>query len=137
MYLISFLRIRLIGCCRKCYAHSKIALVMQTRAIHSRHHSEGTSSFSLHPGVIPTNLQSADRTLFGTFLRKMVHWHIMPGTVTVADGARTTLFCATSPDAVKNSGQFFIPYGQVNHGPKSGRTTTKLWRSCGRRVIRC
>lgn len=123
----------LIDCCRKRYAHSKLAVIMQTRAIHNRYRSEGISSFSLHPGIMPTNLQSADPTLFGIFIRKMVHWHLMPGSVTVVDGARTTLFCATSPDAAKNSGQFFVPYGKVDHGPDKWTTDDKavheLWEA--------
>lgn len=123
----------LIEYCRKRYAHSKLAVIMQTRAIHNRYRSEGISSFSLHPGISATNLQSADPTLFGTFIRKMVHWHIMPGLVTVADGARTTLFCATNPDATTNSGQFFVPYGKVDHGPDKWTTDDKavqeLWEA--------
>ena len=88
-------------CFRKRYAHSKMALMIHARAIHNRYHSEGISAFSLHTGIAATNLQSADPTLFGTLIRIMVRWHIMPGSISVADNARTTLFCATSPDAVK------------------------------------
>ncbi len=126
--------------CRKRYAHSKLAVIMQTRAIHNHYRSEGISAFSLHPGIIPTNIQSADPTLFGISIRKMIHW-LMPGSVTVADGARTTLFCATSPDAAKNSGHFFVPYGKVDHGP--GKWTTddeavqELWEASNKMLKDC
>ena len=112
-----------------------MALIMQARGIHNRYHSEGISAVSLHPGITATNLQSADPTLFGTFVRKMVHWHIMPGYVPVADSARTILFCATSPDAAKNSGQFYSPRGKVNHGPdkwtNDDKAVIELWEKSG------
>jgi hypothetical protein len=38
----------------------------------------------------------------------------MPGTASVADGARTTLYCATSPEAVKGSGGYSVPYGKMD-----------------------
>ena len=41
----------------------------------------------------------------------------MPGTISVADGARTTLFCATSPKAENHSGGFFVPYAKLDKRP--------------------
>ncbi len=109
---------------------------MQARAVHNRYYDQGISAFSLHPGIVPTNLQSADPTVFGSFIRHMVHWHIMPGSVTPTDGTRTTLFCATSSDAVKNSGQFFLPFGKLD--PRAAKwiddetAVSKLWDESGK-----
>lgn len=38
----------------------------------------------------------------------------MPGTLSVADGATSTLFCATGDAAVANSGGYFAPFGKVD-----------------------
>lgn len=59
-----------------------------------------------------TNLQAADPTFVGSAVRFLVRWHVIPGTVSISDGARTTLFCATSRDAVKDSGGYFMPFGK-------------------------
>ena len=65
----------------------------------------------------------------------------MPGTATVADGARTTLFCATSHDAAKNSGHFFLPYGKVNHGPdkwtNDDKAVEELWEKSKKMLKNC
>lgn len=51
--------------------------------------------------------------------------------VSPQDAARTTLFCAASPDAAANSGGFFVPYGKLDHHPdkwnNNERTVTELW----------
>lgn len=59
-----------------------------------------------------TNLQAADPTFVGSIVRSLTRWRIIPGTISVPDGARTTLFCATSKEAVKDSGGYFVPYGK-------------------------
>ena len=99
--------------CRRRYGHSKLASLIHTRTLHDRLHHHGISAYSLHPGIIHTNLQSSDPTLLGTLLRYAVTLHIIPGTMNVANGARTTLFCATSTEAAKHSGAFFVPFGKL------------------------
>lgn len=61
---------------RKRYGHSKIASIIHARALHNRLHGKGISAYSLHPGIVATNLQTADPSLFGTFLRLMVRWYV-------------------------------------------------------------
>ena len=99
---------------RKRYGHSKLANIVHARAIHTFYRSSGISAFSLHPGIINTNLQKADPTLFGSLIRFVVRRGLIPGTLSVQDGALTTLFCATSPNASKWSGKYIMPFGKVD-----------------------
>ncbi|KAF6229468.1 hypothetical protein HO173_011508 [Letharia columbiana] len=59
----------------KRYGHSKIASITHARALHDRLHGKG---ISVHPGIVATNLQSADPSLFGSFVRHMVRWYVKP-----------------------------------------------------------
>ena len=68
-----------------------MATLIHARALHDRYHSAGISTYSVQPGIVATNLQ--------------------------ADGARTTLFCATSPKAENYSGGCFVPYGKLDKRP--------------------
>lgn len=94
-----------------------MASLIHARALHNRYYSAGISTYSVQPGIVATNLQAADPSLFGSFVRRTVRWGIIPGTISVADGARTTLFCATSPKAENHSGGFFVPYGKLDKRP--------------------
>ncbi|MCJ1460130.1 hypothetical protein MMC28_010509 [Mycoblastus sanguinarius] len=109
------------------YGHSKIASTIHARALHNRLSRQGISAFSLHPGIIYTNLQAADTSIFpGVFLRYAVRWGIIPGVISPTDGARTTLFCATSPRAVENSGGYFMPIGKLDKRPDKWNNDDKL-----------
>lgn len=114
----------------KRYGHSKIASITHARALHDRLHGKGTSAHSAHPGIVATNLQSADPNLFGSFVRHMVRWGLMPGTLSVADGATSTLFCATGEEV----GDMLRRSGSWTRGPMGGMRMRGLWRSCGWRA---
>lgn len=113
---------------RRRYGHSKLASIIHARAIHNRYSSEGILAFSVHPGISKTNLQAGDPTIIGSLIRVMVR--VLP-TVKPLDAARTTLFCAASPDAPAHSGGFFMPYGKLDHHPDkwtdNEKTVTELW----------
>ena len=62
----------------------------------------------------------------------------MTGTISVADGARTILFCATSSRAVKKSGGCIVLFGRLrrrrdkwNYGDE---LLSELWTKRGRMV---
>lgn len=99
---------------RKRYGHSKLASIIHARALHDRLRDPGITAYALHPGIIKTNLQTADPSLFGFFVRGAIGLGIMPGLVSVPDGARTTLYCATAEGAVEGSGGYFLPFGEVD-----------------------
>lgn len=51
--------------------------------------------------------------------------------LSVADGATSTLFCATSANAVENSGGYFVPFGKLDKRPDRWNddeaVVEKLW----------
>lgn len=58
--------------------------------------------------------------------------------LSVADGATSTLFCATSEKAVENSGGYFAPFGKVDKRPdrwnEDEAVVEKLWVESERMV---
>jgi hypothetical protein len=72
----------------------------------------GLTAYSLHPGLIQTNLQGKDPSWLGTLLQFSMK--ITP-TVTPLEGSLTSLFAATSPEAPgKAQGRFILPVGKVS-----------------------
>ena len=62
----------------------------------------------------------------------------MPGTISVAEGATATLFCATSGKALVNSGGYFAPFGKEDKRPdrwnKDEELVERLWVESERMV---
>lgn len=110
----------------KRYGHSKQASIIHARALHNRLHTKGISAFSVHPGIVDTNLQAGDPTAFGSFVKYMVRWGIIPGTMPVADGATAPLFCATSEKAARYSGAYFTPFGVLDSRPEKWTEDAKM-----------
>ena len=92
------------------YAQSKLANILFVQELDLRlkeEQNEKNSVFSLHPGVIATNLT---RNLPGWFqwLGKLfIKLHLIPGSCSPTDGIKTTINCATKPGIEQFSGQFF------------------------------
>eukprot|EP01121_Diplochlamys_sp_Union-15-3_P013525 TRINITY_DN4204_c0_g1_i12.p1 TRINITY_DN4204_c0_g1~~TRINITY_DN4204_c0_g1_i12.p1 ORF type:complete len:163 (-),score=24.40 TRINITY_DN4204_c0_g1_i12:334-822(-) len=83
------------------YAQSKLANVLFSRELNERLKGTGVSSYSLHPGVIPTELGRS-------------HWYSelfyklgKPFFKTIPQGAATTIYVATSPDVATLGGHYF------------------------------
>lgn len=101
------------------YATSKLANVLFTRALAARRDS--VTANALHPGVVGTKLlQSA----FG-----------MQG-ADIADGARTSVFLATSPTAAQTSGAYFDNCRERAADPRSRdtRLVEALWDASRERL---
>ncbi|GAA4759568.1 hypothetical protein GCM10023350_52170 [Nocardioides endophyticus] len=84
------------------YGTSKLALVHEAAEIERRYGARGLHGYSLHPGSVYTRI--ADRGLETApvlaRLRKLVAPLERRSLTSPAEGARTTVFCATSADAV-------------------------------------
>ncbi|KAI9730404.1 MAG: hypothetical protein M1834_005914 [Cirrosporium novae-zelandiae] len=121
------------------YGHSKLASIMHAQAIHLHYHNEGISSYSISPGVIKTNLQAANPNLFGAIIRFATSH--LPGIMSPADGARTTLYCATSPAAAQDSGKYHEPFGEVKKKADKfigdRKRVERLWELSNEELRRC
>jgi NAD(P)-dependent dehydrogenase (short-subunit alcohol dehydrogenase family) len=84
------------------YGDSKLANVLFTRALVKRM-PESVLAFSLHPGVIPTNLSrhmGIAGSLFGVALKVF--------SKSISQGASTSVYGATSPDLEGRSGAYLF-----------------------------
>jgi NAD(P)-dependent dehydrogenase (short-subunit alcohol dehydrogenase family) len=83
------------------YGTSKLALVHEAHEIERRYGDQGLHGYSVHPGAVATKI--ADRGLESApilgRLRKLAAPLERRALKTPAAGARTTIFCATSPQA--------------------------------------
>lgn len=81
------------------YAVSKLANVLFSAALSRRLAGKGVSTYALHPGVIASDIWRA------------VPWPIRPlltmRMISTEEGAKTTLYCATSPDVAAESGLYY------------------------------
>ncbi|CAF1094118.1 unnamed protein product [Rotaria magnacalcarata] len=81
------------------YQQSKLANILFARAIASRYKDKQVTAYSLHPGVIDTNLTSSIplSKLLTIFYKKK----------TPEQGAATTVYCALKPGLENEAGRYF------------------------------
>jgi NAD(P)-dependent dehydrogenase (short-subunit alcohol dehydrogenase family) len=81
------------------YAVSKLANVLHAQELARRLEGSGVTTYALHPGVIASDVWRA------------VPWPIRPlmklRMQSPRDGAQTSLYCATSPDAAGETGLYY------------------------------
>lgn len=81
------------------YSASKLANVLFTHELSRRLEGTGVTAYSLHPGVIASDIW------------RRIPWPIRPLVTfrmkTVEEGAETTLYCATSDEALEHAGGYF------------------------------
>lgn len=84
------------------YCQSKLANVLFTVELARRLEGTGVTANCLHPGVVSTNFGSKGPGIVRFFFKLL-----RPFLTSPADGARTTIHLATSPDVDNVSGQYF------------------------------
>jgi NAD(P)-dependent dehydrogenase (short-subunit alcohol dehydrogenase family) len=81
------------------YQVSKLCNVLHARELARRYGARGLQACSLHPGVISTNIwRQVPQPLRGLMKLAMRSEH---------EGARTTLYCATTADLAGSNGSYF------------------------------
>ena len=80
------------------YCRAKLAQVVFTRALAERESGSGVTAYSLHPGVIRTDLARDISSTVDAFGR------LLPGP---EEGARTSVYLATEPGVERHSGRYF------------------------------
>jgi NAD(P)-dependent dehydrogenase (short-subunit alcohol dehydrogenase family) len=114
------------------YAHSKQATIRLTGEMNNRYNHLGISSYSVHPGIVQSNLQSSDPTIVGTVMRTMMK---LGAHTTALEGSYNTLFCAVSPQAAAvGRGKYFTPVGKLDSKAdkwlNDHATNDQLWELC-------
>lgn len=81
------------------YAVSKLCNVLFSQELARRVEDQGITSYALHPGVIASDIW------------RRVPWPVRPlikrRMLSTEDGARTSVYCATSPDVATDTGLFY------------------------------
>jgi retinol dehydrogenase 12 len=81
------------------YAVSKLGNVLFTQELARRLDGRGVTAYALHPGVVASDIW------------RRVPWPVRPlmklRMITPEQGARTSLYCATSPEVAQVSGRFY------------------------------
>lgn len=105
------------------YGDSKLANILFTRAL-ARRLPPGQSAFSLHPGVIPTNL-SRHMGFLGSIFRGVGQLFMK----TVPQGAATTVFAATAPELAGHSGIYLSDCNEAAPSPaaRDDALAEKVW----------
>lgn len=86
------------------YGNSKLMNILFARELAKRLEGTGVTTYSLHPGGIMTDLQ---REVLNPFLTKVVNVLGYPFWKTIERGAQTTIYCAVSDKAGKESGLYY------------------------------
>jgi NAD(P)-dependent dehydrogenase (short-subunit alcohol dehydrogenase family) len=101
------------------YAVSKLANLLHAQEL-ARRLDDGVTTYALHPGVIASDVW------------RQVPWPIRPlmklRMKSPAEGAQTTLYCATSPDVENESGRYYDDSRPAEPGPgATPELASELW----------
>ncbi|KAM8733989.1 retinol dehydrogenase 13 isoform 1-T2 [Acanthopagrus schlegelii] len=117
------------------YRQSKLANVLFSRELARRLRGSGVSAFSLHPGVIRTELG-----------RHVQGWFPLMGALlslpslllmkTPTQGSQTTLYCALTPGLEERSGRYFSDCAEKEAAPegRDDEVARRLWEESARLV---
>jgi retinol dehydrogenase 12 len=102
------------------YSVSKLANVLHAQQLARRLDGAGVTTYSLHPGVIASDIW------------RSVPWPIRPlmklRMRSPDDGAKTTLYCATSPEVAEETGLYYEDASRKEPGPAATpELASELW----------
>lgn len=83
------------------YQHSKLANILFSAELARRLAGTGVTSYSLHPGVVATDIWRSVPWPLRSLLE------LRPHVITAEEGAKTTLYCATSIEAGTQTGLYY------------------------------
>jgi NAD(P)-dependent dehydrogenase (short-subunit alcohol dehydrogenase family) len=93
------------------YAASKLFMLMFTRELAARLAGTPITANAVHPGIVRTRMMLRAPGAF-----RLMSYLSLPFSISPAQGARTSLFLATSPEVTGVSGRYFT---------RAGRTETR------------
>lgn len=111
----------------KAYEQSKLANVLFTNELADRLAGTGVTVNSLHPGFVKTQIGNKNATwysgLFWSLATKL-------GAISVEDGAKTSVYLASSPEVKKVTGKYFDKCKEKKAAPLAldKELGKKLWK---------
>jgi NAD(P)-dependent dehydrogenase (short-subunit alcohol dehydrogenase family) len=107
------------------YAHSKLAIVLFTYELARRLEGTGVTANALHPGLVATDFGMHHGGGLGLAMRLFRSTFISP-----EQGARTSIYLATSPEVEGVTGKYFVNRKAVPSSPASydADTARRLWQ---------
>jgi len=98
------------------YAQSKLLMNAFTFELARRLAGTGVTANCLHPGVVATNIWSANPA---PLIGRLIITVVKPFMLTSKQGAAVPLYLATSPDVAQVSGEYFVKSRPANANPLS------------------
>jgi NAD(P)-dependent dehydrogenase (short-subunit alcohol dehydrogenase family) len=107
------------------YGASKLANILFTVELANRLAGTGVTANCLHPGVVATNIFTA----FGGRTGKVFTVLLRPFMLSPADGAKTSIYLASSPEVANVTGKFFDKCREVAPTPaaQDAAAAKRLW----------
>ncbi|KAM7390201.1 hypothetical protein PAMA_008399 [Pampus argenteus] len=113
---------------KRAYSQSKLANILFTRSLAKRLAGTGVTTYSLHPGVVQTDLW---RHLNGP--QQVVMKMVKPFTKSPVQGAQTSIYCAVEPTLESESGGYYSDCAPAtcSAAGRDDELAQKLWElSC-------
>jgi NAD(P)-dependent dehydrogenase (short-subunit alcohol dehydrogenase family) len=107
------------------YSRTKLANLLFTYELARRLQGAGVTANALHPGFVASRFMEGNGAL-GWFLRRWASLF----SISAEEGARTTIYLATSPEVEGVSGQYFVRQKAVPSSPASRdeAAARRLWQ---------
>jgi NAD(P)-dependent dehydrogenase (short-subunit alcohol dehydrogenase family) len=112
------------------YANSKLANILFTSELAQRLAGTGVTANCLHPGLVASNIATHYTPL------RLIWKLLTPFLLTPAEGARTSLYLATSPEVEGVTGKYFDKCRAVEPSPaaRDMAAARELWDESARMV---
>lgn len=109
----------------KQYQRTKLANILFTYELARRLQGSGVTANTLHPGFVKTSIVNKDG-FFGAMFRLGARL----GAITPEEGARTSIYLASSPDVATVSGHYFYKERPAPSSPQSKdvKSAERLWK---------
>jgi len=103
------------------YAVSKLANVLHAKELAARYGDQGLRAYALHPGVVKSDVWREIPQPF----RALVTWRMISNEA----GAKTTLYCATSPEVAEHNGRYYDECREKQPSPaaQDAALARELW----------
>ncbi len=102
------------------YSVSKLANVLFSQELARRLDGTGVTSYAVHPGVVASDIWRR--------IPWPARWLVTRRMLTVEEGARTSLYCATAPELAACSGRYYDKCAEREASPVATADLGKqLW----------